>query len=96
MSAKAGKTQTINALRAPDIADLRLAIDKAETQGIDRGDILLHLTLRNESVIKRSRSVGIDEISFADGQMRFVGVRVVVTSDAMSSLEAPAEAPAAA
>ena len=96
MSAKAGKTQTINALRAPDIADLRSAIDKAETQGIDRGDILLHLTLRNESVIKRSRSVGIDEISFADGQMRFVGVRVVVTSDAMSSLEAPAEAPAAA
>jgi hypothetical protein len=28
--------------------------------------------------------------------MRFVGVRVVVTTDAMSSLEAPAEAPAAA
>ena len=98
MSAKAGKTQTATATapRAPDIADLRSAIDKAETQGIDRDDMLLHLTLRDESVIKRSRSVGIDEISFADGQMRFVGVRVVVTSDAMSSLEAPAEAPAAA
>jgi hypothetical protein len=96
MSAKASKTQTATAPRAPDIADLRSAIDKAETQGIERGDMLLHLTLRDESVIKRSRSVGIDEISFADGQMRFVGVRVVVTSDAMSSLEAPAEAPAAA
>ncbi len=96
MSAKAGKTQTTTAPRAPDIADLRSAIDKAETQGIDRGDMLLHLTLRDESVIKRSRSVGIDEISFADGQMRFVGVRVVVTSDAMSSLEAPAEVAATA
>jgi hypothetical protein len=94
MSAKAGKTQstTTMAPRAPDIADLRSAIDKAETQGIDRGDMLLHLTLRDESVIKRSRSVGVDEISFADGEMRFIGVRVVVTSDAMSSLEAPVAA----
>jgi hypothetical protein len=95
MSAKTAKTQTTTAPRAPDIAELRSAIDKAETQGIGRGDMLLHLTLRDESVIKRSRSVGVDEISFADGEMRFVGVRVVVTSDAMSSLEAPAEAPAA-
>ena len=93
MSAKAGKTQTTTmAPRAPDIADLRTAIDKAETQGIDRGDMLLHLTLRDESVIKRSRSVGVDEISFADGEMRFIGVRVVVTTDAMSSLEAPVAA----
>ena len=95
MSAKTAKTQTTTAPRAPDIAELRSAIDKAEIQGIGRGEMLLHLTLRDESVIKRSRSVGIDEISFADGEMRFVGVRVVVTSDAMSSLEAPAEAPAA-
>jgi hypothetical protein len=94
MSAKAGKTQTTTttAPRAPDIADLRSAIDKAETQGIDRGDMLLHLTLRDESVIKRSRSVGVDEISFADGEMRFIGVKVVVTSEAMSSLEAPVSA----
>jgi hypothetical protein len=93
MSAKAGKTQSPTmAPRAPDIADLRSAIDKAETQGIDRGDMLLHLTLRDESVIKRSRSVGVDEISFADGEMRFIGVRVVVTTDAMSSLEAPVAA----
>ena len=96
MSAKAGKTQTVTAPRAPDIAELRALIDKAEAQGIDRGDMLLHLTMRDESVIKRSRSVGIDEISFADGEMRFIGVRVVVTSDPMSSLEAPAEAPATA
>jgi hypothetical protein len=91
MSAKTAKTQPA-APRAPDIADLRSAIDKAETQGIDRGDMLLHLTLRDESVIKRSRSVGIDEISFEGGEMRFVGVKVVVTSDAMSSLEAPVAA----
>ena len=90
MSAKAGKTQTTTmAPRAPDIADLRAAIDKAETSGVARGDMLLHLTLRDESVMKRSRSVGIDEISFEGGEMRFIGVKVVVTSEAMSSLEAP-------
>jgi hypothetical protein len=89
MSAKAGKTQT-QAPRAPDIADLRSAIDKAETEGIARGDMLLHLTFRDEAMLKRSRSVGVDEVSFADGEMRFVGVRVVVSAGAIaSSLEAP-------
>jgi hypothetical protein len=94
MSAKAGKTQPITTTpRAPDIADLRSAIDKAETEGIDRGDMLLHLTFRDEAMLKRSRSVGVDEVSFADGEMRFVGVRVVVAAGAtMSTLEAPVAA----
>ncbi|HZC15556.1 MAG TPA: hypothetical protein VE309_02235 [Caulobacteraceae bacterium] len=92
MSAKTAKTQTSTTPRAPDIGDLRSAIDKAETQGIARDDMLLHLTLRDESMIKRSRSVGVDEVSFADGQMRFVGVKVVAASGGTSSLEAPAVA----
>jgi hypothetical protein len=91
MSAKAGKTQ-IQPPRAPGIAELRSAIDKAETEGIARGDMLLRLTFRDEAMLKRSSTVGVDEVSFADGEMRFVGVRVVVSAGAtMSSLEAPVE-----
>jgi hypothetical protein len=89
MSAKTAKPQPGPAA-APNIADLRMAIDRAETSGIARGDMLLHLTFRDEALIKRSRAVGVDEVSFADGQMRFVGVKVVVVSGAASSLEAPA------
>jgi hypothetical protein len=95
MSAKAKSPSTAAPPRVPDIADLRSAIARAETQGVDRADMLLHLTLRDESMIKRSRSVGVDEVSFADGQMWFVGVKVVAASGGTSSLEVPAEAAAA-
>jgi hypothetical protein len=95
MSAKAKTPPQPTTPRAPDIADLRSAIDRAESQGVARGDMLLHLTLRDESMIKRSRSVGVDEVSFADGQMWFVGVKVVAASGGTSSLEVPAEAAAA-
>jgi hypothetical protein len=91
MSAKSQKAQATPP-SGPNIADLRTAIDRAETSGIDRGDMLLHLTFRDEAMIKRSRSVGVDEVSFADGQMRFMGVKVVVASGGASSLEAPATA----
>jgi hypothetical protein len=74
------------------ISELRTAIDRAENQGIARGDMLLHLTLHDEAKIKRSPSVGVDEVSFADGEMRFVGVKVVVAAGVVSSLEAPAAA----
>lgn len=89
MSAKASKTVS-GAPTGPDIAEIRSAIDRAETQGIARGDMLLHLTFRDEALIKRSRAVGVDEVSFVDGQMRFVGVKVVVASGGLSNLEAPA------
>ena len=61
-----------------------------ESEGIPRQDMLLRLTFRDASLIKRSPSVGVDEVSFADGYMRFLGVKIVVGPVALSSLEAPA------
>ena len=74
----------------PTIEDLRVAIVKAEAEGIERSDMLLRLTFRDASLIKRSPSVGIDEVSFADGDMRFLGVKIITGPIALSLLEAPA------
>jgi hypothetical protein len=74
--------------KPPGISDLRQLIQKAEEAGGDRDSMILHLTFRDASLIKRSREVGVDEIRFADGEMRFLGVRVVVGDVAMSSLQA--------
>jgi hypothetical protein len=92
MSAKAPKSLPLPpaGARAPSIADLRAAIDRAEADGVDRGDMVLRLTLRDESTIKRSPTVALDEVSFADGQMRFLGVKVVAGAVAVSYLEAQA------
>ena len=76
--------------RAPTIAELRSAIDRAEAGGVDRHDMILRLTLRDESTIKRSPSVSLEEVSFAGGEMRFMGVKVVAGAVAISFLESPA------
>ncbi len=89
MNAKHSK-QTQPMSHGPSIDDLRVAIDRAEAEGIARPDMLLRLTFRDASLIKRSPSVGVDEVSFADGHMRFLGVKIVVGPVALSSLEAPA------
>lgn len=82
----------------PTIDDLRAAIRRGEDDGVQPADMLLRLTLRDVSLIKRSPSVGVDEVSFAGGDMRFLGVRIVQGPYAISALEAPAlpEEPAAA
>nr|QQZ48859.1 hypothetical protein JKL49_16320 [Phenylobacterium glaciei] len=67
-----------NSTRGPTIEDLRAAVAKAEADGVSRDTMLLRLTFRDESLIKRSPEVGLDEVSFIDGEMRFVGVRVKV------------------
>jgi hypothetical protein len=66
-------------------ADFRKAIDEASRAGVDKDHMVLWLTLRDEAVLKRDRSVKIDEIGFANGEMRFCGVKV-----AHSGLEASA------
>lgn len=71
----------------PGIGDLRRMILQAENEGADRTAMTLRLTYRDASLIKRSREVGVDEIRFADGEMHFLGVRVVVGDIAASSLE---------
>ena len=75
----------------PSIEDLRVSIDRAEAEGIARADMVLRLNFRDASLIKRSPSVGVDEVSFEGGEMRFLGVRIVVGQVGLSSLQAPAE-----
>jgi hypothetical protein len=61
----------------PKIPEFRAAIAQAVADGIDRDTLVLRLTLRDESDLRRNPSVAVEEISYADGAMRFLGVRVV-------------------
>lgn len=70
--------------RGPRAELFRDAIEKAELDGAARKDMVLRLTLRDASEIKRDRNLALQDISFAGGEMRFLGVKVaaggVVTS----------------
>lgn len=82
----------MSAARAPAkrdvIAEFRAAIAAADRDGADREALLLRVTHRDASLLKLSPSVALDEISFADGQMRFLGVRVEVGAVTVSGLAA--------
>lgn len=65
----------------------RAAIAQAQNDGIAAEDLILRLTLRDEAELKRDRSVATDEISFAGGRMRFLGVTVVSGGVDGSSLD---------
>ena len=69
------------------IQKLRDLIAAAEREGAKPADLLLHLTLGDASEIKRDRSVATDEISFRDGEMRFVGVKVLEGGVSVSRLD---------
>ena len=60
------------------IPSLRADIASAEADGVDKGAMVLRLTARDESLLKRDPSIGLDEISFSKGRMTFLGVTVVV------------------
>lgn len=58
--------------------------------GIPPSNLLLQLTRRDASNLKRDRSIAVTDISFADGEMRYLGVRVAendVASSALTILE---------
>ncbi|MDP1631987.1 MAG: hypothetical protein Q8L66_11280 [Caulobacter sp.] len=76
-------------MKMDPIADLRAAISEAEISGTDRKKLVLQLTHRDASLFKRSPAVALDEISFKDGEMRFLGIRVEVGAVAVSALTAP-------
>jgi hypothetical protein len=63
--------------RRASVADFRTAIAEAESGGVKKDKMVLRLTLRDDSDLKRSRDVATNEISFANGGMRFLGVTVV-------------------
>jgi hypothetical protein len=55
---------------------LRNEIEKAEADGVRREDMLLRLTFGDVSQLKRDTSLAVEDISFAGGVMRFLGVRI--------------------
>ena len=62
--------------RKPPGPHFRSAIESAEAEGVGRDDMTLGLTLRDVSALKRDRSLALEDISFADGVMRYLGVKV--------------------
>lgn len=65
----------------------RQAIEKAEAEGASRGEMVLRLTARDSADLKRDRSVAVEDISFAGGEMRFLGVKVITGGIEASALE---------
>lgn len=79
--------------RTLDVAAyFRSEIEKAEAAGATREDMILKLTLSDMSRLRRDRSLSVTDISFADGVMRFLGVRVDEGGVAVSALSSAGEA----
>jgi hypothetical protein len=55
---------------------LRNEIEKAEADGFHREDMLLRLTFGDVSQLKRDASLALEDVSFAGGVMRFLGVQI--------------------
>ena len=76
-------TQRPKVIRPPAVV-FREAIEKAEAEGVKKNKMILRLTLRDDSDLKRDRTLAVTDISFKEGEMRFLGVKVepggVVTS----------------
>lgn len=62
--------------KGPPAARFRTQIEAAAAEGTPREDMVLHLTLQDSSLLARDRSVPVADISFANGVMRFLGVRI--------------------
>ena len=54
----------------------RHAIEAAEHEGVDRKEMILRLTLRDASELKRDPKLATADISFGGGGMRYLGVLV--------------------
>lgn len=81
--------------------EFRRAIEKAEADGAARSEMVLHLTLSDTADLKRDRGIPVEDISFRDGVMSFMGVKVSTGGVAASALQtsdqdaSAADAPAA-
>ena len=67
----------------------REQIERAEAGGLAREEMTLRLTHGDASLLKRDRALAVSDISFADGAMRFLGVRVEEGGVAESELVTP-------
>jgi hypothetical protein len=64
----------------------RTAIEKAKLEGLDPDALTLRLTLGDVSRLKRDRAIAADDISFTDGEMRYLGIKVVAGDIETSAL----------
>ncbi|HUZ12194.1 MAG TPA: hypothetical protein VMU93_05035 [Caulobacteraceae bacterium] len=64
-------------------------IDKAAHDGLDPSSLLLQLTRSDVSRLKRDKSLSATDISFANGEMRYLGVRISEGEVAVSALVVP-------
>ena len=55
----------------------RPQIEQAISEGVTPDELALHLTLGDVEQLKRDREVAVADISFADGTMTYLGVKVV-------------------
>lgn len=63
------------------------AIEKAVLAGTKPEDMTLHLTHRDASNLRRDQAIPTEAISFADGEMRLMGVKVITGGIATSALQ---------
>lgn len=76
-STKKASQPTVATPSLPPAQVFRTAISNAQAQGAEVSSMLLHLTLGDEAKLKRDRSVPLEDIRFSDGEMRFLGVKIV-------------------
>jgi len=68
-------------------ASFQDAIKARVAEGVAAETMVLHLTHRDAANLRRDPSVPLDAISFCDGEMRLLGVKVVTGGVAVSALE---------
>lgn len=74
---------------APPAALFKRRIQDALTEGATVGDMTLRLTLGDARRLRRDADVPLEAISYHDGAMHFLGVKVVEGGVEASVLERP-------
>ena len=81
------KTPAPTPARVSAAKRLRHVIETADADGVRREDMILRLTFGDVAQLKRDASLPLADISFRDGVMRFLGVRIEQGGVAESVLE---------
>lgn len=72
--------------------EMRLLIDQATEDGAERKKMVLRMTLRDVSELKRDPKVASEDIAYKDGEMRYLGIPVAqggVTNSTLDTSGAP-------
>jgi hypothetical protein len=67
--------------------EMKLLIDQADADGVARKMMVLRMTLRDVSELKRDPKVAMEDINYKDGQMRYLGVPVAQGGVVSSTLD---------